>query len=278
MFSSLLFPGTTSLDFVSPLPSSPRAPIRSGSPLPRFLDHFPATPSVPLALTLEKRVARNIRNIRARAHPVDYFESIITKRSGAGKRSTAATERERRGKRTKKRSKGTRLRRRGEQGGGSESRVPSRRSQEPPFRRLRFRAACLATRPRCTPRDIKNQSGRSIALPEHPAAVERDERDRKRFPKRARSRNERRLRVAAFPLFRESRSAIRPLLLSLSPLRLLLLIPGTEKTAGPPVTGSSLINRPFLLPRCLARRSRPSFVTRSLGELVASLRRFSNSS
>jgi len=165
---SLLFPGTafdSSPRLLSPsqarAPRSDRAPGSS----PRFLDHFPATPSVPLALAfaLEKRVSRNIRNIRARAHPVDYFESIITKRSGrraAGRRSRpreeehgAATERERRGKQTKKRSKGTRLGR-GVGRGEAESRSASRRSQErrfarfhrSAFRRLRFRVACFARR------------------------------------------------------------------------------------------------------------------------------------
>lgn len=67
---------------------------------------------------LEKRVSRNIRNIRGRIagpHPVDYFENIITKRSAprhCRREGSVAGKRERR-EETKKRSKGTRLSARG---------------------------------------------------------------------------------------------------------------------------------------------------------------------
>lgn len=63
-----------------------------------------------LTNALEKRVSRNIRNIRGRIvgrHPVDYFENIITKRSASplrtrGDRGEHRGERERRERRWKR--------------------------------------------------------------------------------------------------------------------------------------------------------------------------------
>lgn len=56
---------------------------------PGFLDHIRVFRCSRILLMLEKRVSRNIRNIRGRIvgrHPVDYFENIITKRSSSPRR------------------------------------------------------------------------------------------------------------------------------------------------------------------------------------------------